>query len=130
MQKDFSYDYLSAMPLGGQQNSNSKIENYKRIKQEEAAARAMLLAPSRLPEPTSATKIRNSDQLGSIGVHRRHPSSFLDQRYKPSENALAQYSPLRNQLSQQQIPQFIPSVKNVGVGVISSQELRGLRQII
>lgn len=51
MSHDLSHDYLSAMPI--QQSgsnrppmiNNSKIENYKRIKQEEAAARALLMAP-------------------------------------------------------------------------------------
>jgi len=46
MSHDFSYDYLSAKAAGqghqvnGSSSNNSKIENYKRIKQEEAAARA------------------------------------------------------------------------------------------
>jgi hypothetical protein len=38
-----SQDYLSAMPIGQPSTNNSKIENYKRIKQEEAAARAQLM---------------------------------------------------------------------------------------
>ena len=52
MSHDLSHDYLSAMPIqqSGSNNrppmiNNSKIENYKRIKQEEAAARALLMAP-------------------------------------------------------------------------------------
>ena len=99
-QRDFSYDYLTSVPCGGaQQGSNSKIENYKRIKQEEAAARAQLMmgpkARQLLAEPTSAQKGRNGEHLGSLAAHRRNPS-HLDRKYKPSENALNQYSPLRN----------------------------------
>ena len=48
MSRDLSRDYLSAIPVSGANHSgsnNSKIENYKRIKQEEAAARAQLMAP-------------------------------------------------------------------------------------
>ena len=96
MSRDFSYDYLTSVPVGGEKGSNSKIENYKRIKQEEAAARAQLMAPARLPEPNSGQKVRNSEQLSSLAAHRRHPSSFIEHKYKPSENALASYSPLRN----------------------------------
>lgn len=70
--------------------------------------------------------VRNSE-LNSM-AHRRHPSN-LGQKYKPSENALSQYSPLRNQLSQQQIPQFVQGAGHVP-GVISSADLRSLRQII
>lgn len=44
MSRDLSRDYLSAVP-GSSGNNQSKIENYKRIKQEEAAARAQLMAP-------------------------------------------------------------------------------------
>ena len=49
----------------------SPVDNYRRIKQEEAAARAMLMA-----KPIQA-----------------RPS--MGHKYKPSENALAAYSPLR-----------------------------------
>ena len=49
MSHDLSHDYLSAMPIAAGNNrppiNSSKIENYKRIKQEEAAARALLMAP-------------------------------------------------------------------------------------
>ena len=33
-------------------------------------------------------------------------------------------------MSQQQIPQFVPSIGDSHIGVISSQELKGLRHII
>ena len=47
MSRDLSRDYLSAIPVnaGNSGSNSSKIENYKRIKQEEAAARAQLMAP-------------------------------------------------------------------------------------
>ena len=115
MQRDLSHDYLSAIPVGQGLRSNisssnvsnnvSKIENYKRIKQEEAAARALLMAPAaRAIEPTSAHKARNyGSELGNLSVHKRNPS-HIGYKYKPSENALAAYSPLRSQLSQQALP--------------------------
>lgn len=143
MSRDLSYDYLTAIPVGQAQrnnnissNNNSKIENYKRIKQEEAAARALLMAPAaRALEPTSAHKARNQgSELGGHSLHKRNPS-HLGYKYKPSENALASYSPLRSQLSQQALPQFVQPAggnhNNAGAaGLISSVELRGLRQII
>ena len=106
MQRDLSYDYISAVGVsraGGNQvlqsNNSSKIENYKRIKQEEAQARAQLMAPQArvMGEPLSSQKVRHSE-LNQIAAHRRNPS-LLGQKYKPSENALASYSPLRSQLS-------------------------------
>ena len=94
MSRDLSHDYLSAMPPISsnrpQPINNSKIENYKRIKQEEAAARALLMAPvGRALEP-SAHGIRNSELSG----HRRHQSLIAENKYKPSANAMAQYAPL------------------------------------
>ena len=53
--------------------SASPVEDYRRIKQEEAAARAMLMA-----KPVQARPALNA-------------------KYKPSANALAAYSPLRNE---------------------------------
>lgn len=55
-----SQDYLSAVPMGQPSTNNSKIENYKRIKQEEAAARALLLlGPSAQKiDTSSAAKVR------------------------------------------------------------------------
>jgi len=138
MSHDFSYDYLSAKAAGGgggSSSNNSKVENYKRIKQEEAAARAQLMAPSSRDSIGSGQKAaRNNIDLGALAAHRRNPS-LLDRKYKPSENALKAYSPLRNglgqQMSQQQLPQFVPSVLPENhVGVISSMELKGLRGII
>ena len=89
------------------------------------------MAPAaRALEPTSAHKARNlGSELGNLSVHKRNPSS-IGQKYKPSENALAAYSPLRSQLSQQALPQFVQPAGNGVAGVISSQELKGLRQII
>jgi ribosomal 50S subunit-associated protein YjgA (DUF615 family) len=79
---DLSRDYLSAVPVNS--GNNSKVENYKRIKQEEAIARAQLMAP-RLEAAGSG--IRHSD-LKLAAAHRRNPS-LLGQKYKPSEIALA-----------------------------------------
>lgn len=39
-------------------------------------------------------KVRNSE-IGAEVVHRRN-ASLLGQKYKPSEHAMAQYSPLRS----------------------------------
>ena len=139
MSHDFSYDYLSAKPVGhgnGSSSNHSKIENYKRIKQEEAAARAQLMAPSsRDSAGGSGQKApRQNIDLGALAAHRRNPS-LLDRKYKPSENAFAAYSPLRNEIgghhvSQQALPQFVPSIGIDNSGVISSMELKGLRGII
>lgn len=94
MSRDMSQDYLSALPMGQPQTNNSKIENYKRIKAEEAAARAQLLmGPIARPlEASGAAKVRNSE----LGPHKRNPSYLAGGKYKPSENALASYSPLRS----------------------------------
>lgn len=80
MRNDHSRDYLSAVST----NNNSKVENYKRIKQEEANARAQLIAP-RL-EAIGAGK--HYSDLKQAAAHRRNPS-LLAHKYKPSENALA-----------------------------------------
>lgn len=100
MSHDFSYDYLSAKPVGhgnGSLSNNSKIENYKRIKQEEAAARAQLIAPASRESGSGQKAPRPNIDLGALAAHRRNPS-LLDRKYKPSENALKAYSPLRNEL--------------------------------
>lgn len=95
MSHDLSHDYLSAMPISSNrpQVVNSKIENYKRIKQEEAEARALLMAPvGRALEPPAVYRVRNSE----LSNHRRHQSLVAggDRKYKPSDNAMAQYAPL------------------------------------
>ena len=90
-----SKDYLSALPIN---NNSSKVENYKRIKQEEAAARAKLIAP-RLEAVVQGLPQYHSDLKKASG-HQRNPN-LLGMKYKPSENAFAQYSPLRNELSHQ-----------------------------
>jgi len=64
------------------------MENYKRIKQEEAAARAQLLAPSaRNMDPVRGSQVNNSEFGGAV-AHRRN-ASLLGQKYKPSEHAMA-----------------------------------------
>ena len=70
-------NYISNVAANG--INKSKIENYKRIKMEEAEARAILMQP----------KAENNQ------YHRRI-SSNVNSKYKPSANALASYSPLRN----------------------------------
>lgn len=76
-----------------------KVENYKRIKLEEAAARAQLMnAPSGRGELGSAKKASRHD-LNALAAHRRNPS-LADLRYKPSSNALDAYTPLREGSSQ------------------------------
>ena len=63
-------NYLSVVPAN---INKSKIENYKRIKQEEADARAILMQP----------------------IEHRRMVSNINSKYKPSAGALAAYSPLR-----------------------------------
>lgn len=114
LSRDYSQDYVSQqMPLPSQ----IKVENnYRRIKQEEAAARARLIAPRQ--EPLS---------------QRRNGSLLESNKYKPSANAMAQYSPIRNELSVGAIPQFIPPVSAHSQdpsGIISNQDLKSLRAII
>ena len=104
MSHDFSYDYLSARPVQKAaaaqilHSNAAKVENYKKIKLEEAAARAQLMnSPGVRSNLSSAQKPRGAHMngdLNSLAAHRRIPS-HLDQKYKPSENALAAYSPLR-----------------------------------
>jgi hypothetical protein len=61
MSRDLSHDYISAaLPSYQPSINSSKIENYKRIKQEEAAARAQLMAPS-------ARQIESSSSKGGHG---------------------------------------------------------------
>ena len=111
-----------------------KVENYKRIKLEEAAARAELMNdPCGRGEISSAKKGRKMlGDLSSLAVHRRNPSHF-DHKYKPSAHALDAYPPLREGpshfVSQQALPRFVPSVGNGQKyhGIISSQELHGIR---
>ena len=105
---DFSHDYLSANPLGNgipisrsssNKNNNAKLENYKRIKQEEAAARAQLrleveLSAGSSPYTAGRVPMVDISDLNSIAVNRRNPG-LLDRKFKPSANALASYSPLR-----------------------------------
>ena len=71
-------------------------------------------------------RVRNSE----LSSHRRHQSLIAgDRKYKPSDNAMAQYAPL-NQRSQAQIPAYIPPVVTNAPAVIQSSELAGLRNII
>ena len=74
-------NYISNVAVNG--INKSKIENYKRIKMEEAEARAVLMQP----------KAENQQPY-----HRRI-SSNVNSKYKPSANALASYSPLRNMVN-------------------------------
>lgn len=92
------------------------------------------MAPSSRESAGSGQKAqRQNIDLGALAAHRRNPS-LLDRKYKPSENALNAYSPLRNELShhvsQQALPQFVPSIGADHHGVISSMELKGLRGIM
>jgi len=55
------------------------------------------MAPSSRDSVGSGQKPRQNIDLGALAAHRRNPS-LLDRKYKPSENALKAYSPLRNQV--------------------------------
>lgn len=101
----FGGNYLSVLPQNGV--NKSKIENYKRIKMEEAEARAQLMQP-----------VMSNEVVGS---HRRMVSN-VNNKYKPSANALASYSPLRNMTSN--------VAQSHEAGIISRDDLRGLREII
>ena len=77
------------------------MENYRRIKQEEADARAQLMQPKE-----------------EISSHHRIVNN-VKHKFKPSANALASYSPLRN------IATDVTSSHEVAI--ISEQDLHGLR---
>jgi hypothetical protein len=79
-----------------------KLDHYKRIKMEEAEARAKLIAA------------RNENMM----------------RYRPSNNALAAYSPLRNDISRQSHQASQANVKYTRDALISKDDLSSLRQII
>jgi hypothetical protein len=78
------------------------LDHYKRIKMEEAEARAKLIAA------------RNENMM----------------RYRPSNNALAAYSPLRNDTSRQSHQASQANVKYTRDALISKDDLSSLRQII
>lgn len=78
------------------------LDHYKRIKQEEAQARAKLLAA------------RQENML----------------RYRPSNNAMAAYSPLRNDVSRQSHQSSAAIGQYSRDAVISKDDLSSLRQII
>jgi hypothetical protein len=78
------------------------LDHYKRIKMEEAEARAKLIAA------------RNENMM----------------RYRPSNNALAAYSPLRNDISRQSHQASQANVKYMRDALISKDDLSSLRQII
>ena len=83
---------------GDVSSNNCRVENYRRIKIEEAAARAQLMnAPGSRGDLGSAKKAARNmgGDLNALAAHRRNPT-LLDHKYKPSEHALAAYSPLRN----------------------------------
>jgi len=78
------------------------LDHYKRIKMEEAEARAKLIAA------------RNENMM----------------RYRPSNNALAAYSPLRNDISRQSHQASYANVNYTKDAIISKNDLSSLRQII
>lgn len=100
-------NYLSALPTHGV--NKSKIENYKRIKMEEQQARQQLIS--------------QPGEIDSVQPSHRRMVSNANYKYKPSANALAQYSPLRNMGG-------IPVAYSQDANIISSDELKGLREII
>ena len=107
MLSDLSLDQLPRNERN--QIGGSKVENYKRIKQEEADARAQLLMPSRgalIDQSNQAAAAFSSDskvqQQRAYGI--RNSEMSANRRYRPSENALQAYSPLRNIESQAAIP--------------------------
>lgn len=102
--------YLSNLPSSN--INRSKIENYKRIKMEEQYARQQLMekpSPSQVQEPTSHRRFASNQQAP------------MPNKYMPSAGALASYSPLRNMA--------VPMASH-DANIISSNELKGLREII